>query len=258
MVNFFCRLKCIVLFAGVLFFLAPPRAGSAPVLRLATDPWPPYATGQIGGALASGYALDIGTEISKRIHCSLKADLLPWQRVLVCMKNGTYDITFPIQRKPAREAFMVFTNVILEDRVFLWHLKTRKDNLCTWQTIDDLKPYTIGIVSGYTYREKMDDAIENGVIKTEKVNSAEYNLKKLLCKRFDGFLESESVVMSFFQKYPEYTNRITHAPQIVSKDVFRIGISKKSPFAQMLPEINRVIREMREDGTIAGIMTRPK
>ena len=116
------------------------------------------------------------------------------------MKNGTYDMTFPIQRKPEREAFMVFTDVILEDRVFVWHLKTRKDGLCAWQTINDLRPYTIGIVSGYTYRDTMDNAIDNGVIKTEKVNSAEYNFKKLLCKRFDGFLESESVVMSFFSK----------------------------------------------------------
>lgn len=258
MLNFFCRLRRIVLFAGVLLFLRPPCAGSAPVLKLATDPWPPYAIGQKGSTLEGGYALDIGAEVSKRIHCTLKADLLPWKRVLICIKNGTYDITFPIQRKPERQTFMVFTNVILEDRVFLWHLKTRKDNLPAWQTIDDLKPYTIGIVSGYTYRDKMDSAIENGVIKTEKVNSAEYNFKKLLCNRFDGFLESESVVMNFFQKYPEYRNRITHAPRIVSKDVFRIGISKKSPFAQMLPEINRVIREMNEDGTIARIMTRPE
>jgi hypothetical protein len=64
--------------------------------------------------------------------------------------------------------------------------------------------------------------------------------------------------MSFFQKYPEYTNHITHAPRIISKDVFRIGISKKSPFAQMLPEINRVIREMKADGTIARMTAMPK
>lgn len=255
MFNFFCRLRRIFLFIGIIFFFAPPCAGSAPVLRLATDPWPPYSLGQKGGALESGYTFDIGTEVSKRLHCTLKADLLPWRRVLACMKNGTYDITFPIQSKLERKAFMVFTNVILEDRVFLWHRKDRKDGLSEWQTIDDLKPYTIGIVAGYTYRDKMDQAIENGIIKTEKINSPECNFKKLLGKRFDAFLESESVVMSFFQKYPEYRNQITYAPQIVSKDVFRIGISKKSPFAQMVPEINRIIHEMKEDGTIDRIMT---
>lgn len=232
----------------------PPCAGSAPVLKFATDPWPPYSLGQKGFPLESGYAFDIATEVSKRIHCELKADLLPWNRVLACMKNGTYDMTFPIQSEPEREAFMIFTNVIIEGRVFLWHLKNRTDNLSGWKTIDDLKPYTIGIVSGYTYRDKMDHAIKHGIIKTEKVSSAECNFKKLLGKRFDGFLESESVVMSFFQKYPEYANRITHAPRIVSTDVFRIGISKNSPFAEMLPEINRVIREMKEDGTIDRII----
>ena len=105
-----------------------------------------------------------------------------------------------------------------------------------------------------TYRDKMDQAIESGIIKTEKVNSAASNFKKLLGKRFDAFLESESVVESFFRKYPEYRNQITHAPQIVSKDIFRIGISKNSPFTEMLPEINRVIQEMKEDGTIDRIM----
>lgn len=253
MVKFFCRL--IILFVGFIFFFAAPCAGNDPVLRLATDSWPPYSLGQEGSALESGYAFDLGTEVSKRIHCKFKADLLPWNRVLACMKNGTYDITFPIQRKPEREAFMVFTNVVLEDRVFIWHLKMCKNSLPGWQTIDDLKPYTIGIVSGYTYQDKMDQAIEKNIIKTEKVNTAESNFKKLLGKRFDAFLESESVVISFFQKYPEYRNHITHAPQIVSKDVFRIGISKNSPFAEMLPEINRVIQEMKEDGTIERIMT---
>jgi len=254
MFKFFYRLRRIVLFIGIIFFFAPPCAESTPVLRLATDSWPPYSLGQEGGALESGYAFDIGTEVSKRIHCTLKADLLPWKRVLACMKNGTYDITFPIQRKPEREAFMVFTNVILEDRVFLWHLKNRRDSLPEWQIIDDLKPYTIGIVAEYTYRDEMDLAIKKGIIKTEKINSAECNFKKLLGKRFDAFLESESVVMNFFQKFPEYRNQITYAPQIVSKDIFRIGISKNSPFAEMLPEINRIIHEMKEDGTIDRIM----
>nr|WP_320015173.1 transporter substrate-binding domain-containing protein [uncultured Desulfobacter sp.] len=253
MFKFFCRLT--ILFVGFIFFFAAPCTGNDPVLRLATDSWPPYSIGQEGGRLESGYAFDLCTEVSKRIHTKLKADLLPWNRVLACMKNGTYDITFPIQRKPEREVFMVFTNVVLEDRVFIWHLKMCTNSLPGWQNIDDLKPYTIGIVSGYTYRDKMDQAIESGIIKTEKVNSAESNFKKLLGKRFDAFLESESVVMSFFQKYPEYRNHITHAPQIVSKDVFRIGISKNSPFAEMLPEINRVIQEMKKDGTIDRIMT---
>nr|WP_320191530.1 transporter substrate-binding domain-containing protein [uncultured Desulfobacter sp.] len=255
MFNYFIRRGRIVIFMGIIIFFLPFCAGSSPVLRLATDPWPPYSLGQKGSALESGYAFEIGTEVSKRLHCTLKADLLPWKRVLACMKNGTYDITFPIQSKPSREAFIIFTHVILEDRVFVWHLKNRKDSLSGWKTIDDLKPYTIGIISGYTYRDKMDQAIENGFLKTEKANSAECNFKKLLGKRFDGFLESESVVMSFFQKNPEYRNQIIHAPQVVSKDIFRIGISKNSPFAQRLSEINRIIYEMKKDGTIDRILT---
>lgn len=254
MFKFFCRL--IVLFSCLLLFFTSPCSGHPPVIKLATDPWPPYSIGHEGGPLESGYALEIGNQVSKRLHCKFKADLLPWKRVLSFMEKGTYDITFPIQSKPEREAFMIFTNVILEDRVFLWHLKERKDNIARWETLNDLKPYTIGIISGYSYQDKMDQAIEKEIIKTEKVSSAEYNFKKLIGKRFDAFLESESVVLSFFQKNPEYRKKITHAPQIVSKDVFRIGISKKSSFANMLPEINRVIQEMKEDGTIDRIMTR--
>ena len=250
----FCRF--IVLFLSFIFFTVSPCAGSDTVLTLATDPWPPYAIGQEGGPLESGYAFDIGTELSRRIHCKFRADLLPWKRVLAFMEKGAYDITFPIQSNPQREAFMVFTDVLVEDRVFLWHLKDRKDSLSQWKTIDDLKPYIIGIISGYTYQKEMDQAIEKNIITTQAVSSAEYNFKKLLKKRFDGFLESESVVITFFQKNPEYRKKITHAPQIVSKDVFRIAISKKSAFAQMLPEFNRVIQEMKEDGSMDRILTR--
>lgn len=119
--------------------------------------------------MESGYALEIGTQISNRINGTFMANLLPWQRVLACIKKGTYDITFPIQSKPERKAFMVFTDVILEDRVFLWHLKERKDNIVRWETLDDLRPYTISIISGYTYQDKMNQAIEKKIRKTEKV-----------------------------------------------------------------------------------------
>ena len=52
----------------------------------------------------------------------------------------------------------------------------------------------------------MDAAIENKIIKTQKVSSAEYNFKTLIGKRFDAFLESESVVLSYFQKHPDWAD----------------------------------------------------
>ncbi len=248
------RCNIMVLVLTVLFFNAFYCMAQDKVLKLATDPWPPYAFGKEGGKLEHGYALEIGTALCEHLGCSLKADLFPWERVLIYMKNGAYDITFPIQRKPEREAFLIFSDVILEDRVFVWHLKGRKDALPDWQTIEDLTPFTIGIVSGYTYQAQMDEAIEKNIIKTDKVSSAEFNFKKLLGNRFDAFLESESVVMSYFQKNPGWREQITHARKIVSKDVFRIGISKKSEYAQMLEQINNAVQAMKTDGTIDRIM----
>lgn len=254
MVIFFYRR--IWLIPCFIFLFISPCTGNDSVLALATDPWPPYSIGHEGSPLEKGLTLDFCTEVSKRLNCKFKADLLPWKRVLNCMEKGTYDITFPIQSKPDREVFMVFTDGILEDRVFVWHLKDRKDSLHDWKTIDDLKPYTIGVISGYSYRAKMDQAIEEKIITTEEVNTAEYNFKKLIGKRIDAFLESESVVMSFFQKNPEYKKQITFAPQVASKDVYRIGISRKSSFSGKLQQLNTVIREMKEDGTVDRIMNK--
>lgn len=103
---FFCRLRRIVIFIGIIFFFSPSCAGSTPVLRLATDPGPLFFRTE-RRALESGYAFDIGTE-GRRIHCKLKADFLPWERVLACMKHGTYDITFPIQSKPEKRGLHGF------------------------------------------------------------------------------------------------------------------------------------------------------
>ncbi len=222
-------------------------------LRLATDPWPPYSIGFSGGKLQGGYALEVGTALSRHLNCDFKADLFPWRRVLLYMEKGNYDITFPVQYKPDRERFMVFSDVVLEDRVFVWLLKDRQDDLVNWQTIDDLKPYKFGIVSGYTYQAQMDEALEKRIIRSEQSFSAEPNFIKLIGKRFDAVLESESVVLSFFKKNPEWRQQIIHAPTVVAKDEFRIGISKKSTFAKMLPQINQVIQKMKDDGTINRI-----
>ena len=232
-----------------------PQAAEPEEIRYASDPWPPYNVGKAdGSALQGGYTADFLDALGERLGTKIVSRLYPWKRVLAYLQQGTYDITFPIQHKAERETFLLFSDVVVEDRVFVWHLKSRNDALANWQTVEDLKPFTIGVIDGYTQGVTFDKAIADKAFTIEVSASSEANLKKLLGGRMDGVLEVESVAESYFRQHPEWRERITHAPTVVNVDRYRIGISRKSPVASMLPRVNDAVRDLRTDGTVARIM----
>ncbi len=242
----------------VLFaYLAQASAAEPQVMRLATDPWPPYSYGSDDGSdLEKGITLDILTVLGERMNKDVIAKLYPWKRVLLYLRDGDYDITLPIQYKPEREEFLAFSDVLVEDRVYIWHLKNNDNQLSSWRNIDDLDSFKIGIIDGYTQGAKFDRAIEDERFPTDAAKSSEENFKKLLAKRVDGIIEVESVAQGFFAENPEWRTLIGRAPTVVNIDRYRVGISKKSPFVDLIPEMNAAIQSLHNDGTIDRIMGR--
>ncbi len=241
----------------LLAFLAQASAAEPQVMRLATDPWPPYSYGSDdGGDLERGITLDILNALGDRMNKDVVANLYPWKRVLLYLREGDYDITLPIQYKPEREEFLAFSDVLVEDRVYIWYLKNSGEKLSKWRNIDDLNSFKLGVVDGYTQGAEFDQAIAEKRIPSEAATSSEENFKKLLAKRVDGIIEVESVAQGFFLENPEWRTQIERAPTVVNIDRYRVGISKKSPFLDLIPEMNAAIQSLHNDGTINRIMGR--
>ena len=123
-----------------------------------------------------------------------------------------------------------------------------------WQDFSELKPYTIGLISGYTYGEGFLAAVASQGLKIEEAVSSEVNFQKLYAGRIDLFLEDELVAKATIAKHPEWKEIFGVASKPVTTYDYYMAISRKSPALDIIPELNKVIARMKSDGTIRRIL----
>lgn len=249
--------KSIILMVFVVMALCHPvHSQEIRQVTFVSDPWPPFTIGKEGGQAEGGISIELCRAIFSRLDLKFTSQLFPWKRTLMYLKTGEADLTFPIIRNKERSPYLAFTDVVMNDKSRVWFLTERSGGPIEWETVQDLIPYTIGIVSGYTHDEIFVQAIKKGILKTERCLSYEEGIKKLLHSRMDILLGSESVIYSLIKSHPEWKGKIKFTPKFSGQHAYRIGISKKSPLVALISEINQLILEMKTDGTIDQILNR--
>lgn len=117
---------------------------------------------------------------------NIKIDIhrYPWRRVLHNGENGE-GLIFGIYKTPERLRIFRFSEPVYSDKV--WLIKRCEDNF-SFNTIDDLKGKTIGIVQGSSAGEEFDKQV-NLLFKAEyNTSSLAGRFSKLHQKRMDAFL----------------------------------------------------------------------
>ena len=248
--------KSLILVLPILMILCHPVSSQQiREVTFVSDPWPPFTIGKEGGPAQGGIGIEICREICSRLGLNFTSQLFPWKRAMLYLKNGKADLTFPLIQNQERSAYIAFTDIVMNDKSRVWFLAQRNGGPIEWETVEDLKPYTIGIVSGYTHAEIFEQAIEKGILKTERCISYEHGIRKLIHSRMDILLGNESVIYSLIKSHPEWKGKLKFSPKFSSQHAYRIGVSRKSPLAGLIPEINRLIQEMKTDGTIDLILS---
>ena len=97
--------------------------------------------------------------------------------------------------------------------------------------------YEVITVSGYAHSKIFEQAIKNGTLKTQTCSNYEQGLRMLLHSRMDILLGNESVIYSLIKSHPEWKGKLDFTPNFSSQHAYRIGISKKSPLVELLPDI---------------------
>ncbi|MCB2145180.1 MAG: transporter substrate-binding domain-containing protein [Deltaproteobacteria bacterium] len=239
----------------VMILCHPVSSQEIRQVTFVSDPWPPFTIGKEGGPAQGGISIELCREIFSRLGLNFTSQILPWKRALGYLKTGEADLTFPLVQNQERSTYIAFTDIVMNDKSRVWFLAQRKGSPIEWETVEDLKPYTIGVVNGYSHGEIFQQAIEKGILKTERCMSYEQGIRKLLHSRMDILLGNESVINSLIRSHPEWKGKLKFTPKFSSQHAYRIGISRKSPVAGLIPEINRLILEMKTDGTIDQILS---
>ncbi len=214
-------------------------------VSLVTSKFPPYMDPELAD---NGLLVAITRAAFNKVGYKLKLNYRPWADILLDVKPGQYDGILGVWFRPERQAWLAYSQPIGVNRIVLFK---HRDFLFEFTGFDSLKPYTIGVVSGYASTPEFAAANLN----LAGVTGDEENVDKLVNRRVDFTLMDDMVMHKLMKKkYPDLNVLEEVGLVVESEDTF-VGFYRSSPdFQQALTDFNRGLAEIRQDGTFANIM----
>ncbi|WP_147822417.1 substrate-binding periplasmic protein [Salidesulfovibrio onnuriiensis] len=173
---------CLFL-ALLIAFPADARAqdqGGGRVVYMTTLEWPPYSGSDLPG---QGACVMIARKAFEAVGYELRVVFLPWKRaVMTARTDPKFAGYFPEYFAERVETDFYFSERMGESPLGFIELKS---DPIRWETLDDIRKYTVGVVSGYVNEKRFDDMVLRGQVRVDPVVDDKTNLKKLLGGRID-------------------------------------------------------------------------
>ncbi len=247
MKNLLVRLLPLVILCNLL----TPLNIHAASVKLATLDWEPYIGKNLKG---QGFVSELVKEAFRLSGHSVKLSFLPWARVVHMAGNGEYDGYVPEYYDQKLEEKFYFSDPFPGGPLVFFK---RKEESINYTTLQDLKPYTIGVVRGYVNTVEFDKAT---FIKKEPAKNDLQNLRKLINKRIDMVIADKYVGLYLLRTYlSEYLNDIDYiAPPLEIKKL-HLCVTKKTPNARLiLADFNKGLSLMQHSGFVKKLLKRHK
>jgi polar amino acid transport system substrate-binding protein len=246
------RLVPIALAMMIFMAFATPLAAGDQVVKVSSDPWPPFVEGKEGEAPSGGVAVAVTEELFKRLNLETDIMIYPYKRCIRQMKTGERDLLLMVKKTKEREKFMLFSDVVMVDSQLIYYSSERLDEF-EWDRWDDLKSHTFGLVLGFDYGG-FEEVIGKHQIETQRVENNLQNIKKVISGRVDMTILTRSNFYHYISQHPELRGKMKAAAKAVDKSEFHFALSKKGRFASYLPTINETLRAMKADGTLKQLL----
>lgn len=233
----------------VIIIYSTPCLAKMNEIILATEVWPPFRIAdKTSEHQYSGIDLDLLKEITKRLNVTFKIKHLPWARCLDFMKSGQADIITGLAYTPERAQYIHYSTIPYYVASPAFYLQKGKGYLI--KKYEDLYRFTIGysIDSAYFEPFNSDKSLKKFGVSTE------IQLIKMLANgHIDVIIGTDCNVEHDIAKLG-LKDKIEKAHYIPNKNIeLYIGISKNSEFSKRYDELNRIIKEMVEKGSIDKI-----
>jgi polar amino acid transport system substrate-binding protein len=264
--NTFSRFRSIVLFARQfssrmlklgriswqvlcwVFVLSVSALAEPPTITLATLNWEPYVSEEIANG---GFTTEIVRQAFQRAGYRIEITYMPWARVLSEVKNGVFDAMYPAYYSESRGRVYALSESIADGPLVLCK---RSDRPMQYRSLEDLKPYSIGVVRGYVNTAEFDDA---HYLDKRIVNSDKQNLLKVLTGRIDlAIIDMFTAQQIIETSIPQAKGKLDFLkPPLEIKPLY-VGFSKKrGGYREHLNAFNRALNEMKNEGIIQKIYT---
>lgn len=243
-----CQMKIkiitiLIIILGVLFIGASSRNRT---LYYAAPHFPPWDINTEGNEV-KGINADIIRSIAKELGLTFEPIQCPWKRCLSLLEHGKIDMAGTVGRKPERERYLHFiepTYAKVPDQVFYLPINSEFEI----RAYEDLyQSKGIGIERGARVSPRFDE--DTKLRKEDKAELIQI-IKMLNSGRLEVVAGNE-MVMDYMIKKKGMQGKFRKAKfRFVSDGMEYLAISKKSPHAERLAEISRIVHKMKESGKI--------
>jgi polar amino acid transport system substrate-binding protein len=207
-----------------------------PVLASGHPDWAPIMYKD--GNNISGIGPNLTRAIFKEMGLNVKIVYAgSWDVVLEKAKHGELDVIVGLYKTEEREEYLCFSEPYATDPVVLF---LNENNLFDYNKKEDLVGKKGVATVGDSYGQEIDDFIVAENLNISRVSNPEEAFKRLQDGKVDYFIYSayagdrviaEKKLLGFEKS------------KIVSSQPFYIGVSKKSKYADRIPEINAALKK---------------
>jgi polar amino acid transport system substrate-binding protein len=171
---------CLMIFLIVFGFLAACGYADTNKIILVTGEWPPATSEKLPNY---GFIAEIVSAACKEAGIIPEYKFLPWKRAEMMIKRGHFFGTFPFMVTDERKKDCYFSDTLFYGiNYFVYYDKNPKTpKSITYENLEDLKEYTIGMISGTS----MEEELKSAGLKVEVTATMDQSLKKLTRGRID-------------------------------------------------------------------------
>ena len=244
-------MKLAAAFTSLLlsFLLLVPSAYGLEKLKCATSGnFSPLNFMQEGTLV--GIDVDQFNQAARRLNLDVDLISLPFTRLLIQMEEGSLDCMFAAFKTPEREVYMDFTSVPIHVSSLVFFEKNGSN--ITFNTLEDLKGLTVGLVRGFKTSAAFDEAVDQGLFSVEFVSDIEQNFQKLRFGRLDLVLVNGHVGGNILRKL-KITNIRSLPVPLIAQPAY-ITFSNKKRLNHLIPLFDNELTKAKQDGSYQKII----
>ncbi|WP_095077060.1 ABC transporter substrate-binding protein [Pseudomonas sp. Irchel s3h17] len=230
---------------GLLLALVAGSALAAEKVRYCDYPvYPPISWSD--GKQVRGLAPSVVKHLFGQLGYDVEIVVLGnWKRCLLDAAEGRVDVVLAYSTAQ-REQSMLFSSVpVLREEVALF---INRQHPVKFERLEDLARYRGGLLFGESYGVDFDQMVarHNNI---EWVSDSGQNFGKLIRGRID-FITQERRTGQLYVEHLPGAQDIVALPNALSVDYLRVAVSRRSPLASRMPQINAQLQRMVDAGDI--------
>ena len=202
---------CICLFA---FHTA--ALGKTIVLGISTG-YPPYYYKANGSY--TGFCIEVVNGVADQLGIEVQYTAYPWKRLILKAQKGEIDAIMPLFKTDEREKYLIFEGLELAPETNNFFVSSTS-NISFNGALEELVPYRIGVVEGYSYGNRFDEFI---FPKKEITRDDSHLLEMFSHSRFDVGIGNRFVVLHY-AKLLHIQNSIRFLEPSITKEILYLGI----------------------------------